>query len=168
MHFMCNKYIQAENCHTMMHEPLGEWQRPLTRPLSWPHSEIHTQIFIPTPLAILYIYMYTGNFPSHFFLQSYACKRELCKIQASVIFIYERHWTEAENGRGGPRRRSKAPTESHRINRFPAINQNYGGGTRFLFALALQPCWLNWWQLQSQIEITAFFSVPRVFNDITK
>jgi len=143
----------------------GRWHAPSPGPI-----QKYTPRLLYPHLWLYYTYICTrAIFRAIFFCRATRASKtrkkwELCKIQASVIFIYERHWTEAENGRGGPRRRSKAPTESHRINRFPAINQNYGGGTRFLFALALQPCWLNWWQLQSQIEITAFFSVPRVFQ----
>jgi len=82
--------------------PQWEWQRPLTRPSSNSHSEIHTEIFTHT-----FGYICTrAIFPTIFFLLHFAVlcvqpkqeKMELCKIQASVIFIYERHWTGPENG----------------------------------------------------------------------
>jgi len=102
MHFMCNKYIKAENCHTMMHgTAVGVAEAVDTPLLQQPFRNTHRDFY-----PHLWLYMYTGNFPNHFFLLHFAVlcvqpkqeKRELCKIQASVIFIYERHWTGPENG----------------------------------------------------------------------
>lgn len=149
MHFMCNKYIKAENCHTMMHgTAVGVAEAVDTPLLQQPFRNTHRDFY-----PHLWLYMYTGNFPNHFFFTTLCRAMRAAKTRKKGImqnsslsdFYLWAPLDRAWKWMRWPGQSGRAPTESHRINRFPAINQNYGGDSRFLFALALQPCWLNWW-----------------------